>query len=153
MSRINEILHEANERLEVAKYGLNMINASKGEGKIGLRNVAVFGRMVTFATNNLRSQVEGFEVWDADAKLRHLSNDECRYMVKIRNVIEKEARTPVATNAYVREFSMDVLNRFPHPPGARSFFIGDRNGGTGWMILDENNEENTLLCRAPSRCR
>ncbi len=149
MSRVNEILNEANERLKIAKCGLDMILASQGEGRIGVRNVAVFGRMVTFATNNLRSIVDDFENWDVKAKQRHFDNDECRYMTQLRNVIEKQARTPVSMSAHIRSFNTNDMNKFPRPPGATSFFIGDHNGGTGWMIMDADKNETPYYVALP----
>ncbi len=149
MSRIDEILNEANERLKIAKCGLDMILASQGEGRIGVRNVAVFGRMVTFATNNLRSVVSDFEQWDIEAKQRYFDNDECRYMTKLRNVIEKEARTPVSTSTHIRSFNTDDINKFPRPPGATSFFIGDQNGGTGWTIVDADKNQTPYYVALP----
>lgn len=148
MGRLDEILSEAEARLQVAKCGLSMISRGEGEGKIGLRNVAVFGRMVTFATNNLKSVVEGFADWDALAKQRHFDNETCRYMNQLRTVIEKQARTPTAVAMEI-SFSTDDLKRFERPPGARGFFIGDQNGGTGWLIADQEGNETPYYVALP----
>ena len=117
MSRIQEILREANDRLLVAKSGLAMIVGGVGEGRIGLRNVAVFGRMVTFATNNLRSNLAGFDDWDMDAKRKHFDDPDCRYMYELRNVIEKQARTPVSMSVHIHAFSPSDLQKFERPLG------------------------------------
>jgi hypothetical protein len=62
-------------------------------------------------------------------------------MYQLRNVIEKQARTPVAISAHIQSFNTSDINRFPRPPGAISFFMGDQNGGTGWMIIDAEKNE------------
>jgi hypothetical protein len=149
MGRLDEILSEAEARLQVAKCGASMISRGEGEGKIGLRNVAVFGRMVTFATNNLKSVVEGFADWDALAKQRHFDNETCRYMNELRNVIEKQARTPTAVAVHLTAFNTDDLNRFERPPGAKSFVIGDQNGGTGWLIEGPDGTTTTYYVALP----
>jgi hypothetical protein len=141
MSRIQEILGEANAHLTTAKLGLSMLFSGQGEGRIGLRNVAVFGRMVTFATNNFRSEVPNFKEWDSNAKVRHFGNDECRYMYKLRNVIEKQARTPTSVSAFISSFNASDINKFERPPNAASFFIGDQNGGTGWEVIDSKGNK------------
>jgi hypothetical protein len=150
MSRIYEILNEANERLSVAKCGLAMVISGQGEGRIGIRNVAVFGRMVTFATNNLRSSIANFEAWDTEAKSRHFNNVECQYMYKLRNVIEKEARTPTSISMQLSSFNTNDLNKFERPPGAKDFFIGDQNGGTGWMVEDAEGNQTPYYVSLPS---
>jgi hypothetical protein len=141
MTCVEEILREAREHLLVAKSGLAMIVSGLGEGRIGLRNVAVFGRMVTFATNNLRSCLSGFDDWDIAAKRRHFDNTDCRYMNELRNVIEKQARTPVSMSAHIYSFRMGDQRKFERPPGATSFFIGDRNGGSGWLVPGPDGNE------------
>ena len=149
MSRTQEILNEANERLTIAKCGLAMVLSGQGEGRVGLRNVAVFGRMVTFATNNFRSVVPNFEKWDSDAKVRHFDNDECRYMYQLRNVIEKQARTPTSVSVHIHSFNTNDISKFERPPSAGSFFIGDQNGGTGWMVVDSEGNETPYYLALP----
>jgi hypothetical protein len=150
MFRVEEILREADERLAVTRSGFAMMSAGQGEARIGLRNVAVFGCMVTFATNNLRSVVDGFEVWDVDMKAKHFGAPECKYMYELRNVIEKQARTPVSMSAHISSFNTNDINRFPRPSGATSFFIGDQNGGSGWMVPDGKGNETAYYVALPS---
>ena len=149
MTRIAEIMLEAKARLKAVECGVEMLSAGQGDARTGVRNVAVFGRMVTFATNNLRSVVEGFIGWDVKAKQRHFDCDECRYMYRLRNVIEKQARTPVSVSAHIRSLDTSDLARFPRPPRATSFFVGDRNGGSGWMILNADGEKTPFYIDLP----
>ncbi len=149
MPRPKEIILEAKERFKVAHFGLEMLQAGQGEARIGLRNIAVFGRMATFATNNLRSIVDGFQAWDVGAKARHFNNENCKYMNDLRNVIEKQARTPLASVAHVKSFQPADLNKFPRPPGAFGFFIGDMNGGSGWLVAGPDGEEGRFYVSLP----
>ena len=68
MRRVREILKEAQECLDTARVGLAIAKLGPSEVKAGFRNLAIFGKMVTFSTNNLKGKVDGFEEWDRAAK-------------------------------------------------------------------------------------
>ena len=141
MTAPKNIIEEARERLSDAKAGLDLIDCTPDKLRSGFRNVATFGAMVTFALNNLRHKIDGFEEWDADAKRAYLDNPSCRMMRQARNAIEKQAKTPVTHNFYINSFSTEDLARFPKPKGAVGFFMGDRNGGSGWTVRTEDGHE------------
>ena len=141
MSRVAEVLREAQERLETARVGLKHAKLSPYELKGGFRNVAIYGRMVTFCTNNLRGKVAGFEEWDQDAKQRYFDNDVARAMIDARNQFEKQASNPIFSSAHIKSFSAQDVARLPKPPNAIAFFIGDRVGGSGWMLKMDNGDE------------
>lgn len=58
-----------------------------------------------------------------------------RYFVDARNELEKQGKLSVATRAHINYFSTNDIRKFGRPPvGAKSFFIGDNLGGTGWEV-------------------
>lgn len=59
-----------------------------------------------------------------------------RYFVDARNELEKQGKLSVATSTRIHAFSPDTdMRKFgPPPSGAKSFFIGDQLGGTGWEV-------------------
>ena len=141
MTRASEILAEARELLETARCGLMIAKLGPSEVKAGFRNVAVYGKMVTFCTNNLRGKVDGFEEWDRAAKEKYFDNDVARAMSDARNQFEKQARNPIFSATHIKSFSSQDLARFPKPDNAVGFFMGDRFGGSGWMLQMENGDK------------
>lgn len=136
-----QIIDEATDLLRTAQFGLEDM-ARPGRARTGLRNVVVFGRMVTFALQNLRSACPDFDEWYAEKVTEMKADPLMRYLHELRTTIEKKASTPVQTSAYIRSFSSGDISRFqPAPPGAKDFFIGDRAGGSGWMVQTEHGEE------------
>ena len=132
--RIGQILEEADDRLAAARAGLGVVKSGPYQLKAGFRNVAVFGRMVTFVTNNLRDKLDGFEEWDAAAKERHFGDGLGRLMNDMRLAFEKQATNPIASHTHIKHFDSSMMQKFPKPEGAVAFFMGDKVGGSGWMI-------------------
>jgi hypothetical protein len=63
------------------------------------------------------------------------TNPLMRYFVNARNALEKQGKLSVATSARLNSFSTSDIKKFGRPPAnARSFFIGDQLGGTGWEV-------------------
>ncbi len=149
MSRVQEILKEAQERLEAAATGLMIAKLGPSEVKAGFRNVAIYGKMVTFCTNNLRGKVDGFEEWDRAAKEKYFDNDVARAMTDARNQFEKQASNPISSTTHVKSYSPQDRARFPQPPNAIGFFIGDRFGGSGWMLQMANGDKLPLYVDLP----
>jgi len=141
MTRISEILKEAQDRLDTAWVGFEQAKLGPTHLKGGFRNVAIFGRMVIFCTNNLRGKVEGFEEWDTDAKRRYFDNDVSKTMTDARNQFEKQASNPIFSCTHIKSFGPQDRAKLPRPANAIGFFIGDRLGGSGWMLRMENGDE------------
>jgi hypothetical protein len=58
-----------------------------------------------------------------------------RYFVDARNELEKQGKLSVATSAHLHSFSTGDIAKFGRRPiGAKSFFIGDQLGGSGWEV-------------------
>ena len=141
MTRVTEIITEAKEIYATALSGLDMLKSGPANAKLGFRNVAIFGRMVTFALNNLSGKVDGFAEWDREAKKKHLDNPSSKIMVDMRNRLEKQAINPIYSKSKF-SFNTSDLDRFPKPAGAVAFFMGDRLGGSGWTVrLSDGTEK------------
>lgn len=102
----------------------------------GLYNAVVFGRMVTFALQNLRSVVPDFDDWYAPKQDQMRSDEMMKFFYELRTEIEKKVDRHTTTSTEIRSFNLATdLSRFqPAPPGATAFFIGDQNGGSGWEL-------------------
>lgn len=136
-AEIETILNRVDETLKTAQHGLDdLINGNRERRMTGLRNLIVFGRSVTFVLQNLRSVIPGeFDNWYEPVQ-KTLENDPLmRYFKAARNELEKQGRLNVATSVHIKSFSSGDMKKFGPPPfGAKSFFIGDQFGGTGWEV-------------------
>jgi len=131
------ILKDVQETLKTAELGLAMLIKGPPELKLcGLRNLAVFGRATTFVLQNLRSTESEFDLWYARHREEMESDPLLIHFKNLRNELEKEGSLYVSARVNIKEFSFPQdLSRFgPPPPNAKSFFIGDRVGGTGWEV-------------------
>jgi hypothetical protein len=131
-----DCIKAAEERLAIARRGLHDMK-DPIRSISGLYNVAVFGRMVTFALQNMKNQVDGFDQWYAPIEADLRSDELANYFKNLRTDIEKTAKQN--TGGYVRinkmtGKQMSDLTSSP-PPGAESFFMGDTNGGSGWIVV------------------
>lgn len=136
-TEIKAILQRVEETLETAKHGLaDLLEPSRARRNTGLRNLITFGRSVTFVIQNLRG-VKGldFDSWYIPHQDAMKADVLMRYFVDARNELEKQGKLSVATSVNIKSFSTGDKRKFGHQPvGAKSFFIGDRLGGTGWEV-------------------
>ncbi|MHB1249526.1 MAG: hypothetical protein ACYCZL_09055 [Polaromonas sp.] len=137
MATIEEVFQRVEDTMLTARQGYaDLTGLDKARRYTGLRNLIVFGRSVTFVLQNLRSVVDQnkFDSW-YELKQNELKVDTVmRYFVTLRNDLEKQGRLPVSTSAQIHYFSSDMINNFPKPRGAKSFFVGDQLGGSGWEV-------------------
>jgi len=132
-----EILKDVQETLKTAELGFAMVTKGPTELKLcGLRNLVVFGRATTFVLQNLRSTESEFDRWYAKYREEMKSDPLLVHFKKLRNELEKRGSLNLSTKVHIKAFSFPQdLSRFgPPPPNAKSFFMGDRLGGTGWEI-------------------
>lgn len=118
----------------------------------GLYNAVVFGRMVTFALQNLRGKVEGFDEW-YEAKQAEMANDPLmRYFRDLRTAIEKKTDRHTIQSVNLESFSPSAdMRRFgPPPPNAGTFFMGDQNGGSGWEINRSDGTKDKYYVSIPT---
>jgi hypothetical protein len=145
-----EIVSEAEQRLLVAKYGLEDIRSRPGRVRSGLANVIVFGRAVTFGLQHLRGVVADFDAWYIPLQEAMRKHPVMSYFHGLRNKIEKEAKAvPIKTAFHISHL------RFPQdfgdpPPGASGVFVGDAEGGSGWFIETSEGSTEKYYIEVPS---
>lgn len=132
------VLAKAKESLADAGQGLrDLMGDIPPRRRSGLRNVAVFGRSVTFVLQTLRAvDAERFDTWYEPWKAEMQKDPLLRYFVALRNTIEKEGGPDTSLSMqieYLDTRDLQPLMDNP-PPGASSFFVGDYVGGSGWEI-------------------
>jgi hypothetical protein len=132
---IDDVIRAAEERLQTARFGLEDMSRPE-RAQSGLYNAVVFGRMVTFALQNLRHIVPEFEDW-YDGKVKQMRSDPLMgYFSELRTKIEKQVGRHTSVATHIRQFNLPGdMQRFDRPPpGATAFLIGDPKGGSGWQV-------------------
>ncbi len=146
----NDIISEAEGLLQTATFGLEDMKTRPGRAKTGLRNAVVFGRMTTFALQNLRGATSEFEIWYAKKQADMKADPLMRFFHDLRTTIEKKAHTPTTVDVHIRSFSdKDVGRLEPRPPGATACFVGDQNGGSGWVVRQSDGTEEKYYVELP----
>ena len=129
-----EILFEAEQHLRVAKFGLSDMRGKPERRHAGLYNAIVFGRSATFALQNLRSVVDGFDEWYEPKQQEMKSDVLMTYFNETRRQIEHAAKGPaIRFGARIHLPDTEFIKQ-SRPPNAVHFFIGDMNGGSGWVV-------------------
>ena len=131
----SEIISATEELLQDAKFGLDDMRHETRRFRSGFRNAVVFGRSVTFSLQNLRGKVPDFEIWYSNIELRMRNDDLMVFFKDIRNEIIKQASVPIEMSVELKSFNNSFISEIPRPINARSFFIGDQMGGSGWEII------------------
>lgn len=132
-----DVLKAVQATLETAEHALeDLINGPPNRKLSGLRNLVVFGRAVTNVLQNLRSTEPEFDIWYNRYVDEMKSDPLLKYFYKLRSVILKKGILKTSIRAFIRrlEFPCDMSRFGPPPPFAKSFFIGDQLGGTGWEV-------------------
>jgi hypothetical protein len=137
-NKVNQILQNLKITLEMAQYGLMDLKSKNVKfHELGLRNLAMHGRSVTFVLQNMRGKVEGFEEWYKEIQEEMKSSELCSFFRDLRNEIEKQGKVrDTSINTHISQFNTDMLDRLPRPKNAKilGFFMGDQLGGSGWGI-------------------
>ena len=147
-----EVLSRADDVIRSAFQGLEMLKNANGAVKnLGLRNVIVFGRSVTFVLQNLRAYEDSFDQWYAP-HLETMKHDPIFLFFKdARNNLEKQGRLETGTTAHVSSLTSENMRVLEanKPPGATGFFIGDSLGGSGWIVELLNGDELSFYVELP----
>lgn len=141
-----DILRCLQETMDTAEYGYEMLaNGKQPERLVGLRNLVVFGRAVTNVLQNLRNTEPDFDKWYEKYKKEMESDPLMNYFYALRSEILKEGQLKVGIGVHIKKLVLPTdLQRFGRaPPNAKSLFIGDNIGGTGWevQLLDGSIEK------------
>lgn len=141
MADARAAIRSAEQKLETARFGLADMKLGSDRFDAGLMNAVVFGRMVTIALQNMATSTPEFGAWYEAHRDSLKSDPLMRFFVRMRNEIEKQVKDHKSSHVHVRNLDLDILRRFPRPPGASSFFIGDSLGRSGWKFELPNGEE------------
>jgi hypothetical protein len=138
MAEPEAILEKTREMLTTARRGLGDLEGSDPARRmIGLRNLVVFGRSVTYVLQTLRrvSRLK-FDTWYGPYEREMRDDPLLRYFHNLRNTILKEGGPATSQSMYLRYLNTDDLQPLlaNPPPGAKDFFIGDNVGGSGWTV-------------------
>ena len=137
MANTLETLSRAKETLSTARLGLTDVLSGRPERRLGgVRNLIVFGRAVTNVLQNLRSTEPTFDAWYQPFVDQMRADPLLRYFYQLRSEILKEGKLPTDASVHIHNFSFpgDIQRLGPPPAGAKSFFIGDQSGGSGWEV-------------------
>jgi len=130
----DEILRRTRFALRTAEFGLEEMQSEDPQrAAAGIHNVLVWGRAVTNVLQQLRGRADGFEEWYTSWREEMEADRLLKFLYKARSQILKEGGVPTTVTVHIRRFRVpeDVP---PVPPGAKSFFMGDETGGSGWII-------------------
>ncbi|MBP1987249.1 hypothetical protein [Halolamina salifodinae] len=135
-----EAVERAERMLKGAYSGLKQFESGSGEEKyLGVYNAVSFGRNLTFALQKATSQDEEFDAWYAD-RVEVLKEDPvCRHMKDLRNKMEKEGASGVASYASFSGSPSELQRQVPS--WSDSIFIGDEWGGSGFTVETDDGEE------------
>jgi hypothetical protein len=99
-----------------------------------------WGRSVTFALPHLKNIVQDFEAWYEPEMAKLKADPIAGYMYVLRNKIVKEGESISLTNEVVIHDFQPERDFGPRPPGSVAMFVGDSEGGSGWMIKTPSGE-------------
>lgn len=133
-----DVLRKTGELLVTTQRGLrDLIGSDPTVRTMGLYNVAVFGRSVTLALQNLRTlDRQGFDDWYTPFASEMAEDSLMKYFTNLRNEILKEGPPRMNVSFSMENLDSETMNRLMKdpPPGATGFFMGDQRGGSGWDI-------------------
>jgi hypothetical protein len=74
-----------------------------------------------------------------------------KYFYKLRTEILKEGKLGFFSGTHISKLtlSQDIRRFSPPPPNAKAFFIGDRLGGSGWIIELPDGSSEKLYVQLP----
>lgn len=148
---VSQILHEADDLLKTAEFGLEDMKSRPGRARSGLRNAVIFGRNSTWALQNLKNVVPDFEAWYSAKQAEMKADPLMTYFKDLRTKIEKQANTPTSVSLFISSFnSATDMDRFePRPPGATALVLGDQSGGSGWLVTNPDGSTETYYVDLP----
>ena len=131
----SSVLQRTEETLYTAMLGLKALESSDPRERMaGLRNLIVFGRAVTNVLQNLRSIEPEFESWYSPYVAEMSVDPLMKFFYKLRSEILKQGSLPTGFEMTFSGNPYELIKRSQPPPGAKSFFIGDEIGGSGWEV-------------------
>ncbi len=145
-----EILQHAEDTLYTAQLGMSHLKGDDPKARIaGFRNIVVFGRAVTNVLQNLRSTESDFDAWYQPHIEVMRADPLLKYFYELRTQILKQGLVAVSSSMTFSGNPMDIIKRFKAPPRAKSFFIGDNIGGSGWEVETDDGKTERYYVTIP----
>lgn len=142
MSSKNTVFKNINDTLKTVELALNDLKNELPERRVAaIRNVITFGRSVTFALQKLKSHVDHFDDWYLPKQREMINSPLFKYFKDLRDEIIHEGKLDTSVQVRMPFFSPILLEYMPKPPNQTGFFIGDQSGGSGWIVKNENGDE------------
>lgn len=150
-----QVVQDARDAYGLVQRALREYMETDGPDRLlGLRNLVIWGRVVTNTLQKLKSVMDRVAVkawWQpyADEMER---DPEFKYIYDYRNQIDHEGLVGPLTNAtYISSFSSTDMRfmRTPPPVPHASFFIGDQWGGNGWMVQQPDGTVEKYYVKMP----
>lgn len=134
---------------EIARQGERDYLAAGDRRLAGLYNAVTSGRSVTFAIQNLKNRVDGFDDWYEPVQERMRADPVCSYFRDMRNRIEKQATAgEISGSFYISDLNPAELRRYA-PPGTTGMFLGDDLGRSGWTVTLPDSRQETVYFQLP----
>ena len=151
MSEAKAVLARVAETLQTAEFGLRMLRSNDPTvRRTGLRNLVVFGRAVTNTLQGLRSISPDFNPWYQPWVERMRTDQVMSYFYKLRSEILKQGKMNTGVSVHIQNLNLGTLMAVvPKPPNAKSFFIGDSLGGSGWEVVLPSGETQKFYVQIP----
>jgi hypothetical protein len=145
-----EILQSTRDTLEVARQGLSDARSKDPRRRVaGIRNVVVWGRATTEALRRLKRTEPGYQAWWKEHSARMQNDPLMKFFYELRNVILHEAKLPTGYHVAVNMRVLEYIDTLTPPKGAQGFFIGDRLGGSGWVVDLPDGSTETFYVELP----
>jgi hypothetical protein len=148
-----DVLRRTRDLLGHAQRGLSEIRGIDPTARpMGMHNVAIYGRSVTLVLQTLRTiDRDAFDAWYAPFQAEMTDDPLFRYFTRLRNEVLKEGPPETSMTLYMENLTSEVMARLKAnpPPGAQSFFIGDRVGGSGWEVELPDGSVETVYTQLP----
>jgi len=153
---IRDVLRGTEERLRYAELGLDDLKKGPQERRMpGFWNLVVWGRATTIALQGLKRKAPGFVKWYAKYEEEMGSDELMTFFNRMRNVLLKKAKRPELkpTGLHINELRLpeDLAFFGPPPPFATEQFIGDKTGGSGWIIGLPDGSTEKFYVKLPER--
>jgi hypothetical protein len=146
-----DIISRATNALTVAKGGLRDLDGDDlSRRRIGLYNLVIHGRSVTFILQGLRGvNRTSFDDWYRQYKDEMAGDEMMRSFVRLRNELEKEGDSSTVVSIKIDRLTIpqDLSELGPAPPNTKGFVIGI--DGPAWLTEDAQGKEETHPVQAP----
>ncbi|HEV8534511.1 MAG TPA: hypothetical protein VGR87_02175 [Candidatus Limnocylindria bacterium] len=151
-----EVIAQARATLATARLGLeDMRSRDATRRNAGLQNVVIFGRIVTWKLQNLRSIDEAhFDDWYEPLKVEMGADALLVYFRDLRTEIEKQMQpAPQPAGLYIKQLGPNEMAELQAhaPPHTTSIFLGDPQGRSGYEVTMPDGTVEKVYFRIPER--